>query len=725
MNLIRIRMKYHYMAVFILLLIPVFAFSQNNARQGQSAVTLYNRAYQMQQKEDYYSAIESYREALQINPQYGDAWYNLALCTFSLGEYELAVEYSDTASRYAHNLSDIQNLKGLSLIALGRIQEANDVFNAVLKKYPNDINARFGLAEIDLYNGSISAAERRYLDALKRDPNNRKALLSLALVTAEDGRVDVAERYVNQALEYHSGEAEVHYLASYLAATRGDIKEAERRARSAVQIKGDYDKAYELLADILYAQGRYNDVIDLCDFRIGRNRQLGRAWYLKGLSEERLGLYSQAIDTYDTGLSIDPQDEIMRFALEQLISKAITVEDEKRNDWAQYHLNKAREYSRAFDGPGERYEYQKALSIAPLNITARQLFANMLERDGFYELYLQQLKFIKENEKITTTSTVQKDENTPKTVKTSRQVKNDDTIEALESILNTNLAHKYNIDPFYLNKVRWNIGIYFERKRVKLLHSDAEQIVAQAACDIFNGVPAASVDVQTDAISGFAEAYRTARGAGRDYFIILSVDETERSFSLDATVYSARTGTKATELHIYRTGNDRVSRSIRRLRQAVLDILPIRGTVLNNSLNTLLVDIGKSDGIVKGAQFDIVKKGKIKTADTGTGVVYSDKDVIGTYTVSVVNEEISEGVYKKKGFYDTLNVGDELILVKMPNSTDESVNGNAVTDTRPAADNEGEPATDAAEKAERESIKEDLKSPTKESTLIRMIQNIL
>ncbi|MBQ2355824.1 MAG: tetratricopeptide repeat protein, partial [Treponema sp.] len=249
------------------------------AQVKKTAVSLYNQAYAMQQREDYYGAIETYQEALQMNAQYGDAWYNLAVCTFCLGEYDLSVQYADTAAKYSRNLTQVQNLKGLALIALGKISEARTVFNGVLAKYPNDIDARFGLAEIDLYGGSLSAAEKRYLDALKRDANNRKALLSLALVTSEEGKDAVAERYVNQALEYHSSEAEVHYLAAYLAAKRGNLQEAERRARSAVQIRGSYDKAYELLSQILYSQGRYNEVIDLCEFRIGRNRNLSTAWY--------------------------------------------------------------------------------------------------------------------------------------------------------------------------------------------------------------------------------------------------------------------------------------------------------------------------------------------------------------------------------------------------------------------------------------------------------------
>lgn len=688
--------------------------------ESKTALSLYNRAYQFQQREDYYSAIESYTEALQLNPQYGDAWYNLALCTFHLGEYDLAVKYSDVAAKYSRNLSEIKNLKGMSLISLGRIEEAAVVFNSVIEKYPNDVNARFGLAEIDLYRGSVISAEKRYLDALKRDSTSRKALLSLALVTAEQGNNAAAERYVNQALEYHSGEAEVHYLASYLAAKRGDVREAERRARSAVQIKGDYDDAYKLLADILFAQGRYDEVIDICEFLTGRNRNLSVAWYLMGLSQQRLGNYEAALDTFTVGLSIDPLDEVMRLAIEQLMNSYLDIEDARRTSWAKFHVNKAIEFNRGYDGPSERYEYQKALSIDPLNEKARQSFANLLQRDGFYELYLQQLKFIKENQETYPAARI--DENTPKVTRTAQQKKNDDTIEGLTSMLRGSLANKYSIDPFYLDKSRWKIGIYFQRTPVSTIHSDAEEIVANAIKDLFNGVAVTTVDVRADGVDGFAQAYRLARTSGMDYFIIISVDETERSFSLGANMYSARTGTKTTDIKVYRTGNDRVAKSIRRLRQAVLDILPIRGKVLYNSTSTVLCDLGKSDGITKGAQFDVVKKGKVLTADTGSGVYYNESDILGTFTVETVGEEISEGTYKKKGFYDALNVGDDLILVKLSDSA--SIAGNVVTDTRPAADSKGKPATASAASAEKESIKEDLKAPAKESSLINMIRSI-
>ena len=693
---------------------------------GRTAIELFADGQELQAHKQWFDAMDLYQEALSMNPQYGDAWYNMALCSYALGSYDLCVQYADNAAKYERNLSDIQNLKGMAMISLGKIDEAKNVFTAVLKKYPNNIDARFGLAELDLLDGRISVAEGRYLDALKRDSQNRKALLSLALVSSEMGKNEAAEQYVKQALSYYSGEAEVHYMASYLAAKNGDYKVAEQRARSAVQINGDLDKAYSLLAQILFAQKRYDEVIDICDFRIGRKRDCVGAWYLKGLSQQKLERYYDAIDTYQTGLTINPQDEVMRNALELLVGQVLTVEDPRRNSWAEYHSKKAAEFGRNFDGISERYEYQRAPSVAPLNASIRQSFADMLERDGLYELYLQQLKFIKENAEVLDNGPViQRDENSPSRKRSREQIKNDDAIENYESIMRNNISARWKIDPFYLDKTRWNIGIYYTKKPVQLFHADLEEISALAARTAFSGVPSTAVDVETDPVASYGEAFRLARTQGRDYFVIMTAEETERTYSIDATIYSARTGTKTSEIHVYRTGNDCMAKSLQRFRAGVLDILPIRGKVLQNVQGTLLLDLGKNDGISVDAEFNIIRKGGIETNDEGPGIKYNKKDLLGTVKVTACDEEISEGKYRKNGFYDTLNVGDEIILVKNKDGDKKDKDGNAATDSRPAADSEGKAATEAAAAAEKEAIKESLKPVSRENDLIHLIREIL
>ena len=712
-----------------------FALAISAFSATKSAQEYYNDGFEAQSNENWYRAVESYQEALQKNPAYGDAWFNLAACTYQLGEYDLALTYLQSAEKYSRNYSSVQNLKGMIFIALGRFDEARDIFNAVLKTYPNDVEARFGLAELDLFSGSLSGAEKYYLAALDRQRTNRNALLSLSLVSMEKGNWDTARSYINTALRVHSGDAVVHYLAAYIFARHGELADAERQARAAVQIRADYDQAYELLASILYESKRYSEAIDICDYRIGRDKKCASAWYLKGLCQKQMGSIDEAVSTFEDGVVADPYDEMMRCALELLITSTIDIEDPRRPDWASYHISRAKEYERRFDGPQSRFEYQRALRIDPLNAMARTAFARMLSRDGFNEMYLSQLKFIEEQR----TKTAKGDEKLSDTQK-YELTRNAYTMEALDSLMKNSLATKWNVQPFYLNKTRWRIGLYYTPSTAHFIHPDAERVTAEMAADIFKGVATTVVEAASGSVSGYGEAYSLARKENRDYFAMLKVDEDDRTFTIDAVVYSARTGSEVTKFNIYRTGNDKMASALRKFRQSVLDILPVRGKVLNRSNDTLLIDIGRSEGIVNGANFVVLKEGKVRTADTGRGLIYRDEDVLGNVVISATSEEISEGEFKRKGFYDRLNVGDEVVLLSIGEDADEKtkssltlsgahvvVNDNNATlqDTAPAANADGEKVV-GENASDSSSVKSDLVPDVKNrgSSLISLIRSI-
>lgn len=662
-----------FFAVFVIFSLGSFAFSEN-----LGALKFFERGVYKQNIEDYYGASEDFQQAIQANKSYGDAWFHLSQVTYAIGDYTLALTYLEEADKYAKNRTDIQNLRGLILIALGRLDEARKVFNDILKKYPNDIDSRFGLAELDLFTGSFIGAKNQYEDALKRQGNNRKALLSLALISSELGNHDTARKYIEQALRYHSGESEVHYLASYLEAKRGNFIEAEKRARAAVQINPEYTKAYVLLCSILYAQKKYDDVIDMCDYLISKNRNTTEAWYLKGLSQNRKGEWKSCVDTWNMALSINPYDEVMRSGLELLIMKKLPVEDERREAWADFHVQKAREFSKSYFGEKARYEYQRALKINPFNDAARSEFAQLLGNTGLNENYLNQLKFIRQNQEASA------DENTKLT---AEQKKVNDTIEAYESLMKYSLAAKWNVDPFYLDKTRWHIGLYYTKSPVQLLHCDAEEIAAGMCADIFSGIASTSVALENRAVSGYGEAYRLARKNNLDYFVILSIDETEREITLGATVYSARTGTETTKFSSFRTGNDKFASVLRAFRHDLLAMLPVRGKILQRSVNDILVDLGTVEGMKKDVVLDVVKAGKITTSDKGLGVNFEDKNHLGTIKINRTGEEISQGTLDQNGFYDRVNVGDEVLVKFRPD--EKSAEDAQIADNSPAAGENG------------------------------------
>ena len=672
---------------------PIFA------AEARNAIKVYQQAQELQADDNWYEASQYYIEVVNINPAFSDAWFHLSECCYHLGEFDLAKQYLENAEKYEKDNSKIQNLKGMILLALGETEDARTIFNEILKKYPNDIDAHFGLAEIELYDGKFSGAENQYTEALKRQSSNRRALLSLALVCAETQRYKQAEKYLQQAIQFYSGEAEVHYLAAIIYLMQSDYKRAEKHARIAVELRGDYEDAYGLLASILYSQKKYSQVIDLCDYLIGKNRRNSSAWYLKGVSEQNLGNVEDAIETWSTGLNIQPQDEMMRMMLELTIKDQVDLTDKRRAAWANYHIENARQYDSRYDKAGSTYEYQRALIIDPSNTEARLAYANILEMNGMHELYLSQLNFIKETSE--------------KELSTSLK----DTIEAYNSLLQDTLAKKWKVDPFYLDKIRWNIAVFYTESTSTFNHADSDRLIALACADIFSGVAITSVKTQVTPVSGYAEAFRNARANNFDYFVIVSLSEGAEDVSLTSKMYSGRTGTETSTDKFYATGNNRLSTVLRRFRNSVLEKLTVRGKILNRNGKTVLIDLGKSENIVKDAEFKIIKKGGLKTADSGTGLFYKDDDVVGSLVVSQAGEEVSEALITEHGFYDRINIDDELLLVKMP---EKEVSGGM--DNVPNADEEGNQVVNNEVKGQE--LVEEIKKAVERPAILEILRNI-
>lgn len=79
---------------------------------------------------------------------------------------------------------------------------------------------------------------------------------------------------------------------------------------------------------------------------------------------------------------------------------------------------------------------------------------------------------------------------------------------------------------------------------------------------------------------------------------------------------------------------------------------------------------------------------------------------------------------KKRGFYDVMNAGDEVVLVELSENSGSSES--VASSARPAADSSGEPVVQNSESNEdASSVKEALKIQPRESELVGLIRNII
>ncbi len=618
-------------------LFPVAAAAQETRNPRE----LVRRASEARLSEDWYGAIEFYLAALQANPAYSDAVTGLAESYYALEEYGQALVRVAEARRLRGDDPALLVLEAFIRIGLGEAAKAAELFRSVLAEFPNDLETRFGLALLDLRSGRSTDARTRLAETLRISPRNARALLSLALISADSGRLRDAETYLESALRYHAQDARTQYVAARLAVQTGALPEAVVRARTALDLRPEYAEARRLLASLLLDSGDPASAAQLMQEAIARDRKDALAWYTLGVAHSRQGQTDPGIYAFETALNLRPDDEIARRALEDLVIDALAAEDERRSRIAGERFARGirfeagREYDKAL------VEYRRGLKVDPYSKPLRERYAELVRLRGRPSSYLAELEFLKSLDKADT--------------------KILDAAENYSSALEGAVGRTWGLDQLLLSKRPYRIALFTFPSTDAAYHPGADAVLARALRDELARSSRFVVDPFSAVPVSFADAFRSARESGADWFVLVRTQETERDLRLLADVYVARTGSPAASYSSMRSGNERVSRAVAHIGGLIDAAPPVRGTLLGRSGNRVLLDLGASDGLAAGDVLAVVRKGALSPAPTGVGVVYDGSDVTAEIEILRTDEEVSEGVLRRVGYLDRSNLGDSVV----------------------------------------------------------------
>ncbi|HEX5472811.1 MAG TPA: tetratricopeptide repeat protein [Lacipirellulaceae bacterium] len=110
----------------------------------------------------------------------------------------------------------------------GQLQQAADVYRAILFTNESAADDHFALAELLYLGGDLSAARERYYVSIELDEDFVEARSNLGCVLAEQGDVALAESAFRGALEYHPDYADAHYHLARLLDRTNRSAEASR-----------------------------------------------------------------------------------------------------------------------------------------------------------------------------------------------------------------------------------------------------------------------------------------------------------------------------------------------------------------------------------------------------------------------------------------------------------------------------------------------------------------
>ncbi|MCL2833733.1 MAG: tetratricopeptide repeat protein [Treponema sp.] len=613
----------------------------NSAAQNTNPAFWYERGQSSMVAEDWYTAAESFIECLRLSPGNAEATAALAECYYQLGEFDQALVWVRRARTLSRGSMDLANLEASTLIALGRLDDASSIITDILSREPYNKEAQFAAAELDIARGRTSDAVLRFREASRRYPDDRRLLVSMALVLGAMGDYDGARSYIERALVQHPDDYRVYYYAAYLSSREGRIAEASGYAEQALYYESGYTPAKSLLASLRYRAGRYADAASLADELIAINRNDWSAWYLKGMSFIQMGRRAEALTILSTASVIAPDDEFIRFTLEDLLITGAKVEDPVRAQWAAWHFNRARDFRSQNLLDQALFEYRRGLRLNPYARDRRE-YADLLRLQGYPARYLEELRFMQDLGLGDTAL--------------------NDAVESYNALLGSALFRNWGVDPVNITKPHWKLAVFSVASQSAFYHADAGAVGASYIKELMvherNFLP---MDLELRQPS-FSAAFRTAREAGADYFMIVSVTENERDISIKGELFVARTGASAAVFNAYRTGADRLRNGSRNIVSQLGAAIPLRAELIARRSGDGLIDKGRADGVAAGAVYDVVRRGAAGVLNEGIGLVYADSDIVGRLTIDTADEEVSAGKLVINGFFDRIGIGDEVFL---------------------------------------------------------------
>lgn len=169
-------------------------------------------------------ALEEVKQALQADPNFGDAYSMAALIYMNLGETRLAEDNFARAMQLLPNDPELSNNYGWFLCQNGRAQQSIPYFEAALrsKSYQSPAKALNNAGVCSLILKNNAAAESYFTQAFRFEPNNISVNTNLARISYEHGDLERAHFYIDRVIKADVLTTEVLWLGIKIERKRGD-----------------------------------------------------------------------------------------------------------------------------------------------------------------------------------------------------------------------------------------------------------------------------------------------------------------------------------------------------------------------------------------------------------------------------------------------------------------------------------------------------------------------
>jgi tetratricopeptide (TPR) repeat protein len=211
----------------------------------------YNLGIVLSERGEVDQAIDHYKRAVDLRPDYAEAHYNLGRLLVEQGQVDDAIAHYEKAAAINPADAEAQNNLGVALFGMGRPDDAIAHYRKALEIRPDYAEASCNLASALIAKGDFDGAIAGFTACLAAIPDQEEARYNLASALLRRGRTDEAILQYQKLLEIHPESADAHANLGSAWLAKGRVRDAMEEYTKALQISPENLAALSNMAWLL------------------------------------------------------------------------------------------------------------------------------------------------------------------------------------------------------------------------------------------------------------------------------------------------------------------------------------------------------------------------------------------------------------------------------------------------------------------------------------------
>lgn len=206
------------------------------AIQGLTANEWFNKGSKASLENKRQEAIEAYTKAIELKPDYLEAYNNRGNAYSGLGNYKKAIKDSSKAIDLKPDLADAYVIRGFTYDIIGNYQQAIKDYNKAIELKSDDAVA-YWYRGATYYNlGNYQQTIKDYNKAIELKPNEAEVFWNRALAYSKLGNYQQAIKDLNKAIELKPDFAEAYQYRGLTYVVLGNEKLAKANLQIAARL---------------------------------------------------------------------------------------------------------------------------------------------------------------------------------------------------------------------------------------------------------------------------------------------------------------------------------------------------------------------------------------------------------------------------------------------------------------------------------------------------------